>query len=170
MTGLERNGDVVSLASYAPLLGRIGHTQWNPDLIYFTGTEVFPTVNYHVQQLFGIHTGDRYVDSEVIRTPAASSGEALAFSAVQDSASGDLALKLVNVSQAAVRAGINLAGNPAFSPQGTRTVVAGNPRDQNNQASPRRIMPQTTPFEAVKSFTYEAPAHSLTVFRFRGTR
>jgi alpha-L-arabinofuranosidase len=58
MTSLERNGDVVRMASYAPLLGRIGHTQWNPDLIYFTGTTVEPTVNYYVQQMFSCNQGD----------------------------------------------------------------------------------------------------------------
>lgn len=54
MTALERNGDVVSLSSYAPLLARIGNTQWNPNLIYFDKTNVYPTVNYYVQQLLPI--------------------------------------------------------------------------------------------------------------------
>jgi alpha-L-arabinofuranosidase len=170
MTSLERNGDVVALASYAPLLARIGHTQWNPDLIYFTSTEVFPTVNYHVQQLFSANAGDRYLLSEVSRTPAAGRGEALAFSAVEDSASGDLVFKLVNVSATAVRARIDLAGTTAVAPQGTRTVVTGKPGDQNNQASPRTIMPQTASFEGAKSFTCEAPAQSLTVFRLNGRK
>ena len=35
MTSLEHNGDIVSLASYAPLIAKEGHTQWNPNLIYF---------------------------------------------------------------------------------------------------------------------------------------
>jgi len=43
---VERNGDVVEMTSYAPLLAKDGHTQWNPDLIYFNNTEVRPTVGY----------------------------------------------------------------------------------------------------------------------------
>lgn len=58
MTGLERNGDIVRLASYAPLLAKIGHTQWLPDLIYFDNERVMPTLNYHVQRMHADATGD----------------------------------------------------------------------------------------------------------------
>ena len=51
LTGFERNGDVVWFTSYAPLLGRRGHTQWTPDMIYFDSTDVYLTPNYHVQRL-----------------------------------------------------------------------------------------------------------------------
>ncbi len=51
MTTLERNGDIVHLSSYAPLLAKNGHTQWKPDLIYFTNDTVSPSINYHVQKL-----------------------------------------------------------------------------------------------------------------------
>ena len=43
LTSVERNADVVTMTSYAPLLAKEGHTQWNPDLIYFNNTEVKPT-------------------------------------------------------------------------------------------------------------------------------
>ena len=69
MAGLERNGDIVHLSSYAPLIAKRGHTQWNPDLIYFDNTTVAPTVNYYVQQLFGHHTGDTYLPNTVTFTP-----------------------------------------------------------------------------------------------------
>lgn len=58
LTSLERNADVVSFASYAPLLAKRGNTQWNPDLIYFSNTQVGPTINYYVQQLFSVNSGD----------------------------------------------------------------------------------------------------------------
>ena len=45
LTNVERNADVVVMSSYAPLLAKEGHTQWNPDLIYFNNTEVKPTPN-----------------------------------------------------------------------------------------------------------------------------
>jgi alpha-L-arabinofuranosidase len=68
MTALERNGDVVRLASYAPLLGKDRHTQWNPNLIYFNNAVVVPTVNYYVQQLFSLNSGDSYVSTDVSYT------------------------------------------------------------------------------------------------------
>jgi alpha-L-arabinofuranosidase len=52
MTGLERNGDVVAMASYAPLLAKEGATQWEPDMIRFNNETVFATPSYYVQQLF----------------------------------------------------------------------------------------------------------------------
>jgi len=65
MTSLERNADVVRFASYAPLLGKLGRTRWDPNLIYFTNTRVVPTVNYQVQRLFGANAGDACVQSTV---------------------------------------------------------------------------------------------------------
>lgn len=65
LTGLERNADIVPLASYAPLLGKVGHTQWNPNLIYFNNTRVVPTVNYYVQQLFSLNHGDVHLPTEI---------------------------------------------------------------------------------------------------------
>jgi Alpha-L-arabinofuranosidase len=52
MTGLERNGDVVELASYAPLFARSGNTQWVPDMIWFTNDSVYGTPTYYAQKLF----------------------------------------------------------------------------------------------------------------------
>ncbi len=59
MIGLERRPEVVRLASYAPLLARAGHTQWIPDLIYFTADEVRPSASYYVQQAFAAERGER---------------------------------------------------------------------------------------------------------------
>lgn len=71
LTGLERNADVVPFASYAPLLGKRGFTQWNPNLIYFSNTEVVPTINYYVQQLFSHHGGDVWLPTTVWEVEAA---------------------------------------------------------------------------------------------------
>ncbi|MGA4644243.1 alpha-L-arabinofuranosidase C-terminal domain-containing protein [Limisphaera sp. 4302-co] len=76
LTALERNGDVVIMASYAPLLGKEGRTQWRPDLIYFTNRRVLRTANYYVQQLFSLNSGDVYLEG-VFEDPAGPAGEAL---------------------------------------------------------------------------------------------
>jgi alpha-L-arabinofuranosidase len=65
LTSLERNADVVSFASYAPLLAKRGNTQWNPNLIYFSNTQVAPTINYYVQQLFSVNNGDVLLSTSV---------------------------------------------------------------------------------------------------------
>lgn len=65
MTTLERNGDLVLLSSYAPLLSKQGHTQWRPDLIYFDNVSITPSINYYVQQLFSVNSGNVYLPTTV---------------------------------------------------------------------------------------------------------
>ena len=54
LTAVERNGDIVSMTSYAPLLAKGRHIQWSPDLIYFDNTEVKPTVGYYTQLMLSL--------------------------------------------------------------------------------------------------------------------
>ncbi|WP_460796513.1 alpha-L-arabinofuranosidase C-terminal domain-containing protein [Microbacterium sp. GXF0217] len=58
LIGVERNADVVRLASYAPLLASVGRTAWTPDLIHFDAEEVLPSSSYHVQRMFSVHRGE----------------------------------------------------------------------------------------------------------------
>ncbi|MFG3496658.1 alpha-L-arabinofuranosidase C-terminal domain-containing protein [Streptomyces sp. NPDC047886] len=69
MTGLERNADVVKLASYAPLLADVDQNQWRPDMIWFDSSRSWGSTSYEVQKLFMNNTGDRVVPSEASRTP-----------------------------------------------------------------------------------------------------
>lgn len=61
MTGLERNADVVKMASYAPLLADTSNVQWRPDLIWFDRDQVWGSANYEVQKLFMSNVGDRVI-------------------------------------------------------------------------------------------------------------
>lgn len=58
MTGLERNADIVELASYAPLLANADYVNWQPNLIWFNNNQVYGTVNYYVQKMFSNNKGD----------------------------------------------------------------------------------------------------------------
>ncbi|MFJ4540098.1 alpha-L-arabinofuranosidase C-terminal domain-containing protein [Streptomyces tibetensis] len=69
MTGLERNADVVKLASYAPLLANEDYVQWRPDLIWFNNRASWNSANYEVQKLFMNNVGDRVVPSRATTTP-----------------------------------------------------------------------------------------------------
>jgi alpha-L-arabinofuranosidase len=76
MTGMERNSDVVQMASYAPLFANLNDYQWLPDLIYYDSARgVFGTPSYYVQELFGQNRGDTVLPETVSVTsnsPAAS--------------------------------------------------------------------------------------------------
>lgn len=69
MTGLERNGDLVELASYAPLLANESNVQWSPDAIWFDNDESWVSANYWVQHLFSNNVGDQVVPS-TLSTPS----------------------------------------------------------------------------------------------------
>ena len=69
MTGLERNADIVKLASYAPLLANEDYVQWRPDMIWFNNAQVWPSTSYETQKLFMNNVGDRVVPSQSTRTP-----------------------------------------------------------------------------------------------------
>ena len=102
LTDIERNGDVVEMTSYAPMLSKDGHSNWNPDMIYFSNTEVRPTPAYHVQRLFSIYGGDRYVHSQFTLRDAPSASDLsqlnyrLGASVVSNSKTGKTYVKLVN--------------------------------------------------------------------------
>jgi alpha-L-arabinofuranosidase len=58
MTGLERNSDVVLMASYAPLFANVNYKKWNPDLIDFDSSRVYGVPSYYVQQMFSQNRGN----------------------------------------------------------------------------------------------------------------
>lgn len=63
MTGLERNGDIVRMAAYAPLFGNLTATHWSPDLIWFNNHQVTGSISYYVQKLFSTNTGSTLLSS-----------------------------------------------------------------------------------------------------------
>jgi alpha-L-arabinofuranosidase len=65
MTGMERNADVVHMASYAPLFANVNNRQWNPNAIVFDNSRSYGTPSYWVQWLFATHRPDRVVKYEV---------------------------------------------------------------------------------------------------------
>ncbi len=76
MTGLERNSDLVLMASYAPLFGNVNDMQWQPNLIYFNSSQVFGTPSYYVQQMFSRNRGNAVLPATVtILTNAVSTSQ-----------------------------------------------------------------------------------------------
>jgi len=163
LTSLERNADVVLMASYAPLLGREGMTNWNPNLIYFNGTGgVFPTVSYEVQKLFGHHGGDRYLSSSL-----SGDSQRLAISSVRDTASGDVILKVVNGGDEAKALKVQLDGANRLASKAELVVLSGKPDDTNDYSAGHLIKPKTSSIGVAASFAYTAPANSLSIVRIK---
>jgi len=106
LTNVERNADVVVMSSYAPLLAKEKHTNWNPDLIYFNNTEIKPTANYYVQRAFGQNGGQEYIYSSLNTKVETAEGvnvnkhevdRRLDKSVVIDKKTGDMIIKIVNI-------------------------------------------------------------------------
>ena len=162
LTGLERNGDVVRMASYAPLLGKVGHTQWDPNLIYFTNTAVSPTISYHVQQMFGRNAGDYYLPNSL---GDAASVTDLAVSSVRDSETGDIILKLVNMGATPRALHLEIVGARKLAAAAAETVLTGAPLAVNTLDDSTRVVPSTRSISVAPTFDYGLPAHSLAVIR-----
>ena len=160
LAALERNGDVVHMTSYAPLLAKDGRTQWNPDLIYFNNREVKPTTGYYVQKLYGQHAGDHYIPSQINLDNQDSRVKLrVGSSIVRDSKTGDVIVKLVNLLPVSIETDVRLPGMDGIQSSATRTILAGAP-----EATP---LPVTDTIEAGTSFKQELPAYSFTVIRLK---
>ncbi len=95
MTGLERNADVVNMASYAPLLAHIDGWQWTPDLIWFDNLQSYGTPSYYVQKLFSNNRGTQVVPIEMNNAVMAGQ-DSLYASACIDAKTNELIIKIVN--------------------------------------------------------------------------
>lgn len=168
MTGMERNGDVVKMASYAPLLANLSHISWNPNLIYFNNKMLFKTANYFVQQLFSINQGDLYIPDIIkFNLQDASKDSTLAASCVKDSATGDIILKIVNAGAKETTAMVNLAGLNIQQGNAQLDLLTGDPIDKNSIIDPNKVqvMRHELPEAAIDHYT--APPFSLTVIRLK---
>ena len=161
MTNVERNGDIVTMTSYAPLLAKENYTQWNPDLIYFNNTEVKLTVGYHIQQLYGQNAGDEYLPTKIEFSKNENAvTKRIGKSVVRDSKTGDLIVKLVNLLPVDVNAKLDISGVNITNKVAEKTVVKGNLDDKNAK-------PAKDKMDIDSVFDYQMPAHSFTVIRLK---
>lgn len=160
MTGLERNGDIVSLACYAPLFGNDKSNQWTPDMIFFSNDSVYGTVNYYVQKLFMNHQGTYTLDSAL-------SGDTDGIYQVSSlGEDGSIILKLVNVSGADVPLSITLSDASVSS--GTAAVLkSDSPEELNTFKDPEHIVPQEETIDVSDHFSYVLPKYSVSVLVLR---
>lgn len=166
MTSLERNGDIVRLSSYAPLLGKNRRLGWEPDLIYFNNAAVYPTINYYVQQLFSVNAGDTYLPTTI----EFEADKTLAASCVSDSASGDVIIRVVSRSEVPLQVHIDLSGAEDIIPTALCTVLSDdNPLAENAYSfwHSYLVVPRTSEITVAPQFTHELPAHSLTIIRIK---
>lgn len=166
LTNVERNADVVVMSSYAPLLAKEGHTNWNPDLIYFNNREVKPTANYHVQRAFGQNYGDEYIYADLQVNGGNDIRERIDYSVVKDSETGDLIIKVVSLLPKASTMSIHL-GDEAL--KGYDTLAALSVLSKESEPDRQREWDRNTtlPLRVGSEFTLDVPQYSVSVIRIK---
>ena len=165
MTGLERNGDVVRMASYAPLFAHVDGWQWIPDMIWISNLSSYGTVDYYVQKMFANNAGDVLLPVKLERN----GGRKLFASATRAKASGEVILKLVNGDTMPVSFRLNFAGAKSVSSKARIcTLTSASQENENTFAEPNKVVPQDSELKvAAPQFEYTFPANSLTVLRLQ---
>ncbi|MEI3796989.1 MULTISPECIES: alpha-L-arabinofuranosidase C-terminal domain-containing protein [unclassified Chitinophaga] len=141
MTGLERNADLVVMASYAPLLAHVDGWQWSPDLIWFDNLRSYGTPNYYVQKLYANNKGTDVVP--MLKGNQVISGQDSVYaSTVVDKATGELVIKLINTAATvkpvavAVQGVKSIAANGRLITLGSNDLQGLNSLDQPTSISP----------------------------------
>lgn len=181
MTGLERNADVVKMATYAPLFAHIDGWQWRPDMIWFDNLRSVRTSSYYVQQLFSTNRGTHTL-------PIVVSGnmDNIYVSAVADGSDGNAVIvKVVNTGERDVTVSLHLKGmrglcsmsatvlsvsgdqplgNVNYGPDRIQSILDCD----NSLDNPSRVVPVTTEAKVeCPDITVISPALSVSVFRIK---
>lgn len=115
MTGMERNADVIHMATYAPpLFARTEGWQWRPDMIWFDNLHAVRTSSYYVQQLFSRNKGNQVLPLTMNQKPVAGNDDqyGLFASAVWDNDTREIIVKVVNTSGQPQKLAFNFDGLP----------------------------------------------------------
>lgn len=174
MTDLERNADVVDMATYAPLFAHVDGWQWRPDMIWYDNTRMFKTVSYYVQQMYACNKGTNVL-------PLTMNGKAVAgqegqdglfASAVVDKQKGEVIVKVANTSDKTQEVTLNLNGLKGSRSASLTTLQCDNMDAENTLDNPNMIRPieTTATCESKKNATVlsdKLPAKSFRMYKIK---
>jgi len=141
MTGLERNAEVVTMASYAPLFAHGDGWQWAPDLIWVNNLTVYGTPNYEVQKMFSVNKGTHVLNANLNGKPLIGENGLYA-SSVIDENKKEIIVKVVNTSGEAKKQSLSFEGNKKLASQVSITSISADLNDKNAFDKPRNIYPK----------------------------
>ena len=144
MTGLERNADVVHMATYAPLFAHVKMWQWRPDLIWFDNTNMFKSVSYYVQQMYSCNKGTNVLKLTMNGKPVAGQKgqDGLYATAAADNGDGSVIVKIVNTNKTAQSVSVNLKGISGEKTAKVTTLTCSDPDAENTIEEPEKITPK----------------------------
>jgi alpha-L-arabinofuranosidase len=166
MTGMERNSDLIVMASYAPLFVNVnpGGMQWESDLIGYNALTSYGSPSYYAQAMFA-----EYLGTEVPVSSIAGAGERFFYSVTRDAAKGIIYLKLVNASSIPQPIEVAMTGAANVENTGTLVSLSGsNPAQTNTISAPLRIAPVKTSLKNTGAkFNHTIPAYSIQVIELQ---
>jgi alpha-L-arabinofuranosidase len=180
MTGLERNADVVHMATYAPLFAHVEGWQWRPDMIWYDQTQMFKTVSYYVQQMYTTNAGTNVLqltmpsqDKKAKPQPVANQEgqNGLFASAAFDKATNEVIIKIANTSRTEQPVTFNLKGMKSSGTAKTLTLSHnGSMDDENSISRPELITPKQGTAQVVADkkqavLTDQLPPMSFRIYR-----
>lgn len=174
MTDLERNADVVDMATYAPLFAHVDGWQWRPDMIWYDNTRMFKSVSYYVQQMYACNKGTNVLPLTMNgKSVAGQEGQdGLFASAVVDKKKGEIIVKVANTSDKAQDVTLNLNGLKGSRSATATTLQSDNMDAENTLENPNLIRPVETTATCVskKNMTVlndKLPAKSFRMYKIK---
>lgn len=170
MTGLERNADVVEMATYAPLFAHVEGWQWRPDLIWFDNSRSMKSGSYYVQQLYGLNKGDRVLPLTMDGKPVAGQEGQNGLFASAVSEGNDIIVKVANVGESAQPLTVDFKGlkkKEALKKLTVTTLHADD--DAENTLEKQNVVKPVTSTQAIdvtKEWSATIPARTFAVYRF----
>ena len=167
MTGLERNADIVRLATYAPLFAHVDGWQWRPDLIWFDNLRVVRSINYYVQQLYSHNSGTHVLSTtsngKVLK------GENRQFAtACYDANTNEVIVKIVNGTEQPTNytLDIKLPKKSKIAGEATLTTLhADDMLIENTLDNPHNVVPHKTTVAIANGQTVQIPAMTFAIYR-----
>lgn len=167
MTGLERNADIVRLATYAPLFAHVDGWQWRPDLIWFDNLRVVRSINYYVQQLYSHNSGTHVLSTtsngKVLK------GENRQFAtACYDANTNEVIVKIVNGTEQPTNytLDIKLPKKSKIAGEATLTTLhADDMLIENTLDNPHNVVPHKTTVAIANGQTIQIPAMTFAIYR-----
>lgn len=174
MTDLERNADVVDMATYAPLFAHVDGWQWRPDMIWYDNTRMFKSVSYYVQQMYACNKGTNVLPLTMNgKSVAGQEGQdGLFASAVVDKKKGEIIVKVANTSDKAQDVTFNLNGLKGSRSATATTLQSDNMDAENTLDNPNLIRPVETTATCVSKknktvLNDKLPAKSFRMYKIK---
>ena len=160
MIGLERNSDLVKMASYAPMMEHFDLAEWSPDLIGVDSTpgSLTGSISYYVQLLFSSHRGS------TILPVTSTSGFGPLYWVASSTTSGTYYVKLANYGTTTESVTVTIPDATAASATANLIVLTG-ASTASNYPNDVTVTPTSSNItgSASDGWTFDLPGYGVAV-------